>query len=88
VNDSEADARRLPDLLAGIPSKVNLIPFNAHPLSPYRRPADTKVAAFRRTLQQGGLAVYVRRSRGRDIDAACGQLAAKAKPAELVEIRR
>jgi 23S rRNA (adenine2503-C2)-methyltransferase len=77
VNDSEADARRLSALLHGIPSKVNLIPWNPHPLAPYRRPPDARVRAFQETLKQRGMAVYVRKSRGDDIDAACGQLAAR-----------
>jgi 23S rRNA (adenine2503-C2)-methyltransferase len=81
VNDSDEDARRLAALLRGIPSKVNLIPWNPHPLAPYRRPADARVRAFQDELRARGLAVYVRRSRGDDIDAACGQLAARGEPA-------
>ena len=81
VNDSDADAERLPKLLRGIPSKVNLIPWNPHELTdgsvPYRRPSDQRVRAFQEALKARGLAVYVRRPRGDDIDAACGQLAAK-----------
>jgi 23S rRNA (adenine2503-C2)-methyltransferase len=79
VNDSLADARRLPELLRGIPSKVNLIPWNPHPLAPYRRPSEHAVEAFQDELKARGLAVYVRRSRGVDIDAACGQLAARGE---------
>jgi 23S rRNA (adenine2503-C2)-methyltransferase len=63
--------------LRAIPSKVNLIPWNPHPLSPYRRPTDARVQAFQEELRGRGLPVYVRRSRGDDIDAACGQLAAR-----------
>ena len=93
VNDSRADARRLPELLRGIPSKVNLIPWNPHPGSDFRRPSDEAIRAFQEEVRARGLAVYVRKSRGRDIDAACGQLAAKAaRPtvdgAPLVELRR
>jgi 23S rRNA (adenine2503-C2)-methyltransferase len=84
VNDSLEDARRLGQLLKGIPAKVNLIPWNPHPLAPYRRPADARVRTFQEELRRRGLAVYVRRSRGDDIDAACGQLAAKS---ELVPLR-
>ena len=90
INDSLADARRLPDLLADIPAKVNLIPWNPHPLSPagtFRRPTDRAISAFQSELRARGLAVYVRRSRGRDIDAACGQLAAKAEPEKLIQLR-
>jgi 23S rRNA (adenine2503-C2)-methyltransferase len=88
INDELADATRLAQLLRGIPAKVNLIPWNPHPLSPYRRPSDARVLAFQSELQARGLAVYVRRSRGDDIDAACGQLAAKAQTPQLVSISR
>jgi 23S rRNA (adenine2503-C2)-methyltransferase len=83
VNDSDEDARRLARLLHGIPSKVNLIPWNPHPLAPYKRPADARVRAFQNLLKERGLAVYVRKSRGDDIDAACGQLAAKSDVVQL-----
>jgi 23S rRNA (adenine2503-C2)-methyltransferase len=90
VNDSDADAERLPKLLRGIPSKVNLIPWNPHELVdgsiPYRRPSDERVRAFQQALKTRGLAVYVRRPRGDDIDAACGQLAAKGA-GQLVPLR-
>jgi 23S rRNA (adenine2503-C2)-methyltransferase len=91
VNDSDADAERLPKLLRGIPSKVNLIPWNPHELTdgsiPYRRPSDARVRAFQEALKARGLAVYVRRPRGDDIDAACGQLAAKGNAPKLVPLR-
>lgn len=91
VNDSDADAERLPKLLRGIPSKVNLIPWNPHELTdgsiPYRRPSDERVRAFQAALKARGLAVYVRRPRGDDIDAACGQLAAKGNAPKLVPLR-
>jgi 23S rRNA (adenine2503-C2)-methyltransferase len=91
VNDSDADAERLPRLLRGIPSKVNLIPWNPHELTdgsiPYRRPSDERVRAFQAALKARGLAVYVRRPRGDDIDAACGQLAAKGNAPKLVPLR-
>jgi 23S rRNA (adenine2503-C2)-methyltransferase len=77
VNDADADAARLAQLIARIPAKVNLIPWNPHAGARYRRPTDERVRAFRAALQERGLAVYVRRSRGDDIDAACGQLAAR-----------
>ncbi len=80
VNDAIEDAVALAKLVRSIPCKVNLIPWNPHPLSPYRRPTDARVKAFQEELRARGLAVYVRRSRGDDIDAACGQLAAKAAP--------
>jgi 23S rRNA (adenine2503-C2)-methyltransferase len=75
VNDSIDDARRLPGLIAGLPSKVNLIPMNRHPGSPYGTPPEERIDAFRRSLAEAGVRVTLRRSRGPDIDAACGQLA-------------
>jgi 23S rRNA (adenine2503-C2)-methyltransferase len=74
VNDSLEDARRLAKLLAGIRAKVNLIPLNAAPGIPFDRPSDRRVDDFARTLAERGVTVSVRRSRGRDIRAACGQL--------------
>jgi 23S rRNA (adenine2503-C2)-methyltransferase len=75
VNDSLEDARRLPGLLAGIPSKLNLIPMNPHRDSPYRPPPAERIEAFAAEVAGAGLRVTLRRSRGDDIDAACGQLA-------------
>ena len=75
VNDSTDDARRLPNLLRGIPCKLNLIPMNAHADSPFRAPTDEACDAFLRELARLGMIVTLRRSRGPDIDAACGQLA-------------
>ncbi len=82
INDSDADAERLGRLLRPMASKVNLIPWNAHSIGAYRRPSDARVRHFHEAVQRAGLAVYVRRSRGDDIDAACGQLAAKAPAPE------
>ena len=75
VNDSVEDARRLPGLLRGIPAKVNVIPMNPHADAPYEPPSQETVDAFTAALHDGGLRVTLRRDRGRDIDAACGQLA-------------
>ncbi|HET9867961.1 MAG TPA: 23S rRNA (adenine(2503)-C(2))-methyltransferase RlmN, partial [Nitrospira sp.] len=72
VNDSLIDARRLAKLLAGIKAKVNLIPLNAAPGIPFERPSDQQVDLFARTLAERGIVVSVRKSRGRDIRAACG----------------
>ncbi len=83
VNDSAEDARRLPVLLSGIPSKVNLIPMNPHPDAPFRPPEPAVVEAFQDALARRGLRVTVRRSRGEDIDAACGQLALRPPPAPI-----
>ena len=74
VNDSADDARRLSRLLSGIKAKVNLIPLNAAAGIPFERPPDSRVDAFARILAEKGITVSVRKSRGRDIRAACGQL--------------
>jgi 23S rRNA (adenine2503-C2)-methyltransferase len=74
VNDSPEDARELARLLAGVKSKVNLIPLNAAPGIPYERPTDEAVDRFAQILADRHLTVSVRKSRGRDIRAACGQL--------------
>ena len=75
LTDSNADARRLLTLLEGIRCKVNLIPYNPNPGLPYQRPSDRRVASFRKILTDHHLTVFVRRTRGVDISAACGQLA-------------
>jgi 23S rRNA (adenine2503-C2)-methyltransferase len=74
VNDTPADARRLVRLLDGIKAKVNLLPLNEAPGIPFRRPPDDRVNAFAKILADRGVTVSVRKSRGRDIRAACGQL--------------
>ena len=74
VNDSEQQARQLARLLRGIPSKVNVIPFNAHPGSGFRRPAPEQIERFEKVLREEGVQINVRRPRGDDIQAACGQL--------------
>jgi 23S rRNA (adenine2503-C2)-methyltransferase len=75
-NDSLDDARRLAKLLRGIPSKVNLIPFNPFPGSGFASTARPAIEAFRAALLRQGVHATIRESRGRDIQAACGQLAA------------
>ncbi len=75
VNDTDEDARRLADLLAGLPAKVNLIPYNENPGLGFGDPGVERVQAFRRILEGRGFAAMVRKNRGRDISAACGQLA-------------
>jgi len=74
VNDSPADARRLAKLLSGVKSKVNLIPLNAAAGIPFDRPSDEAIDRFAGILADHHLIVSVRKSRGRDIRAACGQL--------------
>ncbi|MGB7950159.1 MAG: 23S rRNA (adenine(2503)-C(2))-methyltransferase RlmN, partial [Candidatus Binatia bacterium] len=74
INDSAQDAEALCQLLQGIRCKVNVIPFNPHPGSRYERPDDRDVASFQQILQAHALQVNIRRPRGDDIQAACGQL--------------
>jgi 23S rRNA (adenine2503-C2)-methyltransferase len=74
VNDAADDARRLAKLLAGVKAKVNLIPLNAAAGIPFERPSDAAIDSFARILAERGVTVSVRKSRGRDIRAACGQL--------------
>ncbi|MBC7396374.1 MAG: 23S rRNA (adenine(2503)-C(2))-methyltransferase RlmN [Bdellovibrionales bacterium] len=73
-NDTVEDANRVAKLLKGIPSKVNLIPFNEHSGSDFKRPTDETVMKFQKILINQGYTATVRISRGRDILAACGQL--------------
>ena len=81
VNDTVADAGRLAVLLSGMQAKVNVIPLNEAPGIPYRRPSDHQVDRFARTLAAQGVTVMVRKSRGRDIRAACGQLIVEGRRA-------
>jgi 23S rRNA (adenine2503-C2)-methyltransferase len=74
VNDTTDDARRLVKLLDGIKAKVNLIPLNPAPGIPYARPSDERVNRFAQILADRHITVSVRKSRGQDIRAACGQL--------------
>ena len=74
VNDSDADARRLVDLISGIPAKINLIPFNPWPGSGYERSDWKRSEAFGDIVNKAGYASPIRRPRGEDIMAACGQL--------------
>jgi 23S rRNA (adenine2503-C2)-methyltransferase len=74
VNDSDQDARRLVKLIAGIPAKINLIPFNPWPGAPYERSDPDRIAAFASIVNRAGYASPVRTPRGEDIMAACGQL--------------
>ncbi len=74
VNDQPVHARELVKLMRKVPSKVNLIPFNPFPGTQFERSEPDTIAAFQRILNQAGLVAPVRRTRGDDIDAACGQL--------------
>jgi 23S rRNA (adenine2503-C2)-methyltransferase len=82
LNDDLEDARRLARLVRGIPAKVNLIPYNENPGLGFRAPAPERVAAFQEELAARNLTVVVRRSRGTDISAACGQLASETGPGD------
>lgn len=80
VNDSPAEARELVRRLADIPAKVNLIPFNRFPGTDYRCSPLARIDQFREILIQGGLVTVTRKTRGDDIDAACGQLVGRVQP--------
>jgi len=73
-NDTEQDAARLVKLMRGLRCKVNLIPFNEFPDNPHRRPSEERVLRFQAILTRHGLETYIRKSKGRDILGACGQL--------------
>jgi len=77
VNDSDEHARELAILLRDVPCKVNLIPFNPFPETRYKRSSNNRIHRFRDILEKAGLIVMTRKTRGEDIDAACGQLAGK-----------
>ncbi len=74
VNDSDADAYRLVELIRGIPAKINLIPFNEWPGAPYTRSSNNRIRAFADIIYKAGYASPIRTPRGEDIMAACGQL--------------
>ena len=82
VNDSDEDARKLVKVLSGVKAKVNLLPLNAAPGIPFERPSDERINKFARILADKGLMVSVRKSRGRDIRAACGQLIVEGQSAK------
>jgi 23S rRNA (adenine2503-C2)-methyltransferase len=90
VNDRPEDARRLVRLLTGIKAKVNLLPLNEAAGIPFERPSDAAVNRFAKILAERGVTVSVRKSRGRDIRAACGQLitesSRKAPGAQLARL--
>lgn len=79
VNDSLEHARQLAELLRGIPGKINLIPFNAFPGSRYQCSRRSDILAFQRYLTENGYVATIRKTRGEDIDAACGQLVGQFK---------
>jgi 23S rRNA m2A2503 methyltransferase len=75
VNDHVEHAHQLAELLKNTPCKINLIPWNPFPEAPYAKSSNTRIDRFQKTLMEYGLTVIVRKTRGDDIDAACGQLA-------------
>ncbi|MEH6503353.1 MAG: 23S rRNA (adenine(2503)-C(2))-methyltransferase RlmN [Cycloclasticus sp.] len=79
INDSVEQAHQLSKLLEGIPSKVNLIPFNPFPNTQYTRSSNNAIHRFTAVLKEAGLITTTRKTRGDDIDAACGQLVGKVK---------
>lgn len=79
VNDTPTHAKQLIRLLEGIPSKVNLIPFNPFPTTHYKRSDRATIDKFRETLMAAGINAITRKTRGDDIDAACGQLVGQVK---------
>jgi 23S rRNA (adenine2503-C2)-methyltransferase len=74
INDTAADARELSDLIRGLRAKVNLIALNPGPEIPFSTPPDERVLGFQEVLTRAGIPTFVRRPRGRDVYAACGQL--------------
>ena len=89
-NDSDADARELVRLLRqyDLPAKVNLIPFNPWPGAPYECSTDERIRSFSNIVFAGGISAPIRTPRGRDIDAACGQLKTAAHKASRAELDR
>jgi 23S rRNA (adenine2503-C2)-methyltransferase len=89
VNDSPDDARRLIKLLHGLRCKINLIPFNPWPGAPFDRPPDASIAAFQALLMEAHFTAFIRKSKGQQILAACGQLrSAHERRNPLVSIQR
>ncbi len=86
VNDNPEHARQLARLLKGRPAKLNLIPFNAFPGTRYRRSSAAAILKFRDILNDHGVIATIRRTRGDDIDAACGQLAGRVTDRTLVRL--
>jgi 23S rRNA (adenine2503-C2)-methyltransferase len=86
VNDSPAQARALARLLAGHPAKVNLIPFNPYHGTQFRRSSEAAIGQFRDLLLRGGVMATIRRTRGDDIDAACGQLVGRVTDRTVVRL--
>ena len=87
VNDTDKHAKALIRLLEGVPSKINLIPFNPFPGTAYKTSPRERIDRFREKLVRSGLVVITRKTRGEDIDAACGQLVGKVKDKSRRQLR-
>ena len=86
INDRPDHARQLAALLRGRPAKVNLIPFNPFPGTRYRRSGEEAIVRFRDLLMKGGVIATIRRTRGDDIDAACGQLVGRVNDRTTIRL--
>ncbi len=86
INDRDEHAVQLANILKGIPSKINLIPFNPFPETRYKRSSNNRIHRFRDILAEAGYTVITRKTRGDDIDAACGQLAGQVNDKSRREI--
>ena len=87
VNDSDEDARRLIALIKGIPAKINLIPFNEWPGAPYKRSSNNRIRAFADIIHNAGYSSPIRKPRGEDIMAACGQLKSETERARKSKVQ-
>jgi 23S rRNA (adenine2503-C2)-methyltransferase len=87
VNDTDADAHRLVNLIRGIPAKINLIPFNPWPGAPHERSSNNRIHAFGDIVNAAGYASPIRRPRGEDIMAACGQLKSETERGRREKVR-
>ena len=88
LNDTDEDARRLVKLVHGLPCKVNLIPFNPHPQTPFETPTEDRIDAFQQILIDSGVSVFRRQTRGRNEMAACGQLGKPGTRREPAHLRK
>ncbi len=88
VNDTLEDADRLAELVKGLPCKVNIIPFNPHPETPFETPDEQAIDAFRDRLVERHVSVFRRQTRGRDEMAACGQLGEPGNRKEPAHLRK
>jgi 23S rRNA (adenine2503-C2)-methyltransferase len=88
VNDRESDAKELINLIKGIPSKINLIPFNPWPGSLFETSTQKNIDIFAKILMDAGFASPIRKPRGQDIYAACGQLKSTSEKIRKSQINR